>query len=54
MKNVLFDAMNSMVVKKMNTKLWNSVMAGHKKYIETGERVVNETPLELDRVIAIN
>jgi carbon monoxide dehydrogenase subunit G len=54
MKNALFDAMNSMMVKKMNTKLWNSVMAGHKKYIETGERVVKDTPLELDRVIALN
>ncbi len=54
MKNVLFDAMNSMMVKKMNTKLWNSVVAGHKKYIETGERVVKETLLELDQVVALN
>ena len=54
MKNVLFDAMNSMMVKRMNTKLWNSVMAGHKKYIETGERVVKETTLELDKVVALN
>ena len=53
-KNLLFDVMNSMVVKKMNTKLWNSVMAGHKKYIETGERVVKETPLELDKVVSLN
>ena len=54
MKNVLFDAMNSMMVKKMNTKIWNSVMAGHKKYIETGERVVKETTLELDQVVSLN
>ncbi len=54
MKNKLFDAMNSMMVKKMNAKLWNSVMAGHKKYIETGERVVKDTPLELDKVISLN
>jgi hypothetical protein len=54
MKNVLFDAMNSMMVKKMNTKVWNSVLAGHKKYIETGEMVVKETPLELDNVVSIN
>ncbi len=54
MKNVLFDAMNSMMVKKMNTKLWNSVMAGHKKYIETGERVVKDTSLELNKVISLN
>ena len=54
MKNVLFDAMNSMMLKKMNIKLWNSVMAGHKKYIETGERVVKDTPLELNKVISLN
>ncbi|MFT5021213.1 MAG: ligand-binding SRPBCC domain-containing protein [Polaribacter sp.] len=53
MKNVVFDAMNSMMMKKMNTKLWNSVLAGHKKYIETGERVFKETPLEVDKVVAI-
>jgi len=54
MKNVLFDVMNSMMVKKMNTKLWNSVLAGHKKYIETGERVVKETVLEINKVINLN
>lgn len=53
MKNVLFDAMNSMMVKKMNTKLWNSVLAGHKRYIETGERVVKETVLEINKVITL-
>ena len=54
MKNVLFDVMNSIMVKKMNTKLWNSVVAGHKKYIETGEHVAKETSLELNKVVAIN
>lgn len=54
MKNVIFDAMNSMIIKKMNTKLWNTVLAGHKKYIETGERVVKETALALDKVHSIN
>ncbi|MFT4601345.1 MAG: carbon monoxide dehydrogenase subunit G [Arenicella sp.] len=53
MKNVMFDAMNSMMVKRMNTKLWNKVLAGHKKYIETGERVVKETSLEIDKVLVI-
>jgi ligand-binding SRPBCC domain-containing protein len=53
MKNGLFDAMNAMVMKRMNTKLWNSVMAGHKKYIETGERVFEKTPLELDKVMEL-
>jgi ligand-binding SRPBCC domain-containing protein len=54
MKNGLFDAMNSLVMKRMNTKLWNSVLAGHKKYIETNERVVASTVLELDKVVALN
>jgi ribosome-associated toxin RatA of RatAB toxin-antitoxin module len=54
MKNPLFNAMNSMMMKKMNTKNWNAVLAGHKKYIETGEIVTKETTLELDKVIELN
>ena len=54
MKNVLFDAMNSLMMKKMNTGNWNALLAGHKKYIETGERVLEDTVLELDKVIALN
>lgn len=54
MKNGLFDVMNGIMVKKMNIKLWNSVVAGHKKYIETGEQVVENTVLELDKVIILN
>jgi carbon monoxide dehydrogenase subunit G len=54
MKNVLFDMMNAMMMKKMNTTNWNAVLAGHKKYIETGERVVQKTVLELDKVIELN
>jgi len=38
----------------MNIKLWNSVVAGHKKYIETNERVLEKTVLELDKVITLN
>jgi ribosome-associated toxin RatA of RatAB toxin-antitoxin module len=53
MKNPLFDAMNNMMMKKMNIKNWNSVLAGHKKYIETGEIVTQGTTLELDKVIEI-
>jgi len=51
MKNSFFDLMNSLVMKSMNTKNWNAVLAGHKKYIETGIRVVEDTVLELDKVI---
>ena len=54
MKNPFFDIMNSLMMKRMNTKTWNSVLAGHKKYIETGEIVTEKTPLELDKVTAIN
>ena len=54
MKNVFYDAMNALMMKKMNTKNWDTVLAGHKKYIETGERVVTKTVLELDKVVALN
>ncbi|PCJ80049.1 MAG: hypothetical protein COA49_09850 [Bacteroidetes bacterium] len=53
MKNSLFDMMNFLMMKQMNTKNWNAVLAGHKKYIETGERVVETTLLELDKVITL-
>ena len=54
MKNVFFDMMNNLMMKKMNNKNWNSVLAGHKKYIETGIRVVEDTVLEIDKVIVVN
>ena len=50
MKNPLFDIMNVIMMKGMNTKNWNAVLAGHKKYIETGEIVTQKTVLELDKV----
>ncbi len=54
MKNIFFDMMNWLMMKKMNTKNWNAVLAGHKKYIETGIRVDENTELELDKVIVLN
>ena len=54
MKNPLFDLMNALIGKRMNTKLWNSVVAGHKQYIEKNERVFEKTVLELDKVIVLN
>ncbi len=54
MKNALFDMMNILMMKKMNTKNWNAVLAGHKKYIETSERVLENTVLELNKVIILN
>jgi len=54
MKNSIFDIMNALMVKPMNIKLWNSVVAGHKKYIETGEIVTEKTVLELDKVTILD
>lgn len=54
MKNMFFDLMNAMMMKKMNTKMWDANIAGHKKYIETGEIVTEKTVLEMDKVIQLN
>lgn len=54
MKNPMFDIMNIIMMKKMNTKNWNAVLAGHKKYVETGEIVTEKTVLEFDKVRIAN
>lgn len=54
MKNMLFDIMNSCMMKSMNAKLLDGIMAGHKLYIETGTIVNEKTKLDLDKVIKIN
>jgi hypothetical protein len=54
MKNGFFDMMNSLVMKNMNTKLLDGIMAGHKLYIETGTIVNNKTKLDLSIVKQIN
>jgi hypothetical protein len=51
MKNAFFDLMNTLVMKSMNSKLLDGILAGHKKYIETGEIVNEKTKLELDKVV---
>ncbi len=53
MKNPLFDLMNVLMMKKMNASVIEGVVAGHKKYLETGVQVVADTPLELDKVIVV-
>ena len=53
MKNAFFDVMNTLVMKKMNAKLLDGIVAGHKKYIETGERVDEKTKLERNKVIVV-
>lgn len=53
MKNLFFDMMNTIMMKKMNSQLIDGIAAGHKKYIETGEIVKKDTKLELDKVIKL-
>jgi carbon monoxide dehydrogenase subunit G len=50
MKNSMFDLMNGLMMKGMNAKLLNGIMAGHKKYIETGEIINEKTKLDLSQV----
>lgn len=54
MKNGFFDTMNSLMMKKMNAKLLNGIMAGHKLYIETGTIINAKTKLDLSQVSIIN
>jgi hypothetical protein len=54
MKNVLFDALNALAMKRANSKLVDGIMAGHKKYIETGEIVNEKTQLNLKAVEDMN
>lgn len=50
MKNTFFDFMNTLVMKKMNSKLLEGILAGHKLYIETGTIVTDKTKLNLKTV----
>jgi hypothetical protein len=54
MSNGFFDIMNSLVMKKMNAKLLDGIMAGHKLYIETGTIVNEKTKLDLSQVAKVN
>lgn len=53
MKNILFDAMNSLIMQRMNANLLDGIMAGHKLYIETGKIVNENTKLDLTQVVKI-
>ena len=46
--------MNSLMMKNMNAKLLDGIMAGHKLYIETGTIVNEKTKLDLSTVKKIN
>lgn len=50
MKNGFFNFMNTVMMKKMNAKLLDGIMAGHKLYIETGTIVTDKTKLNLNEV----
>jgi hypothetical protein len=54
MKNGFFNVMNSVMMKKMNAKLLDGIMAGHKLYIETGTIVNDKTKLDLSKVTKFN
>jgi len=54
MKNTFFDIMNSLMMQKMNAKLLDGIMAGHKLYIETGTIVNEKTKLDLSQVSKLN
>lgn len=54
MQNGFFDLMNSLVMKGMNAKLLDGIMAGHKLYIETGTIVNEKTKLNLNQVKKLN
>ncbi len=54
MKNSFFDIMNSLMMKNMNAKLLDGIMAGHKLYIETGTIVNEKTKLDLSTVKKIS
>ncbi len=53
MKNGFFDIMNSIMMKGMNTKILDGIMAGHKLYIETGTIVNEKTKLDLTQVVTL-
>ncbi|MCF8449996.1 MAG: SRPBCC family protein [Taibaiella sp.] len=54
MKNGFFDVMNTLMMKNMNSKLLDGIMAGHKLYIETGAIVNEKTKLDTSIVKQLN
>ncbi|MES0489528.1 MAG: SRPBCC family protein [Leptospirales bacterium] len=44
------DMMNAVMMKKMNIKVWEKLLAGFKKHIETSELIEKSTPLEVELV----
>jgi carbon monoxide dehydrogenase subunit G len=50
---VVGKMMNSAMMKPMNTKNWDSFVAGIRHHIETGEEVSKETTLNMSDIIVI-
>jgi hypothetical protein len=46
MKNFIFEIMNASMMKKMNTRSWQGVIAGYKHFIETGQEVNQKTKID--------
>jgi hypothetical protein len=53
MENRIFDLMDLLVMRRMNSRLLDGIVAGHKKYLEDGDIVTKKTVLELDKVVTI-
>ena len=54
MSGGLGSLMNAMMMKKMNNKNWDNVLAGFKKHSESGELVDQKTKLDVGVVIDLN
>jgi len=54
MSGGLGSLMNSVMMKKMNSKNWDKVLAGFKKFSESGELVDQNTKLDLEAVFEVN
>ena len=54
MSGGLGSLMNAMMMKKMNNKNWDNVLAGFKKHSESGELVDQKTKLDVGAVIDLN
>ncbi|MBL4755289.1 MAG: SRPBCC family protein [Flavobacteriales bacterium] len=52
MKTIVYDILNSLMMRRLNIQYWDGLLAGHKRLIETGEHVTRETRLDLTQVEA--
>lgn len=50
MTGFIGNLMNILMMKRMNTKNWNAVLAGFKKHIETGEELTPNSKIDINLV----